>query len=57
MTLKLLLKLIPLKEIIKLAWSVLDPILLKKVEDSKSAIDDKVYGELRLIILKLITGV
>lgn len=57
MTLKLLLKLIPVKEIIKLAWSILDPLIQKKVEDSKSSIDDKVYSELRLIVLKLITGV
>lgn len=55
--LKLLLKLIPLSEIVKLAWSVLDPLIQKKVDDSKSSIDDKVYAELRLIILKIVSGV
>ena len=54
---KLLLKLIPLSEIIKLAWSILDPLIQKKVQDSNSQIDDKVYAELRLIILKLVAGV
>lgn len=53
---KLLLKLIPISEVIKLAWTIVDPIIQKKVLDSKSQIDDKIYGELKLIFSKLISG-
>lgn len=54
---KFLLKFIPVSEIIKIAWSILDPLIQKKIDDSKSPIDDKVYAELRLIILKIVSGV
>ena len=53
---KFILKLVPLSELFKLAWSILDPILQKKVDDSKSSIDDTVYTELKNIINKLIQG-
>lgn len=53
---KILLRIIPVSELIKLVWNILDPILKKKVDDSKSSIDDKVYTELQNIINKLIQG-
>lgn len=54
---KLLLKLVPLKDILKFAWSIMDPVLQKKISQSKSKIDDDIYYELQIIILKLINGV
>lgn len=51
---KFLLKLIPLKEVIRLAWSIIDPVIEKKIKDSNSSIDDKVYIELKIIILKIL---
>ena len=51
---KILLKLVPIKEVIKLAWSIIDPLIQKKINDSNSKIDDAIYIELKIIILKLI---
>jgi hypothetical protein len=53
---KLALKIIPISEIVRIAWSVIDPILQKKVDDSESTIDDNVYKELKAIINKIIQG-
>lgn len=47
------LKMIPLKFILDLVWSILYPILIKKVGDSQSAIDDKILKELNDLFKEL----
>ena len=52
----ILLKLIPKKVIILAVWKILDPILLKKIAESDSKIDDAVYVEISAIIERLLSG-
>lgn len=49
--LNLLLKSLPAKLVIKAILDFLEPYVLKKVQDSKSALDDKAY-EIYLLIKK-----
>lgn len=51
---QILLKFISNKLIIQLAWNLIDPLIKKRIEDSKSKIDDSIYAEIRSIVLKLI---
>jgi len=54
MKFQLLLKLIPAKLILATAWKILKPILLEKIEDTESSIDDKVFKEISDLIEELL---
>lgn len=54
MPIKLLLKLIPIKIILAYAWDQLEPMIIKKVQETPSNIDDKILKELSDLIKELL---